>query len=175
MEERKPINGLEWCSISSDGIVRNERTGKEYAQNISTTGYRYVQIVSGNKNHHKAVHRLIAEAFIPNPENKPCVNHKDGNKLNNSVSNLEWCTHSENTGHAAKVLGKLHQYKNANVQRRKPVQGINVKTGDKTEVFESIYAASIAMNMPMPSIVAVLKGRQPTVYGYRWEYIPQTD
>lgn len=49
---------------------------------------------------HRNIHRVIAETFIPNPSNLPCVNHKDGNKLNNSVDNLEWCTHSENTLHS---------------------------------------------------------------------------
>jgi hypothetical protein len=50
------------------------------------------------KMHH--VHRLLAQAFIPNPENKPCINHKDGNRNNNHLSNLEWCTYLENNRHA---------------------------------------------------------------------------
>ena len=63
---------------------------------IDHSGYRHVILNRKNLN----VHRVIALSMIPNPKNLPCVNHKDGNKLNNSVSNLEWCTHSENTIHS---------------------------------------------------------------------------
>ena len=63
---------------------------------VDHCGYRHVILNRKNRN----VHRVIAETFIPNPQNLPCVNHKDGNKLNNSVSNLEWCTHSENVLHS---------------------------------------------------------------------------
>ena len=63
---------------------------------IDRHGYRHC-ILNG-KNHN--IHRIIAQTFIPNPNNFPCVNHKDGNKLNNSIDNLEWCTHSDNTSHA---------------------------------------------------------------------------
>lgn len=63
---------------------------------IDHCGYRHTILNRKNRN----VHRVIAETFIPNPNNLPCVNHKDGNKLNNSVDNLEWCTYSENTLHA---------------------------------------------------------------------------
>jgi len=61
------------------------------------------------------LHRIIAETLIPNPEKKPCVNHKDGNKLNNSIENLEWCTYSENEKHSYSALGKISN----GIKRRK--------------------------------------------------------
>lgn len=67
---------------------------------ISNAGYARVDCRDGDRNFHYSVHRLLATAFIPNPENKPTVNHKDGNKLNNNISNLEWSTHSEQMQHA---------------------------------------------------------------------------
>ena len=67
---------------------------------IGSVGYREVRIKINGKGILKLLHRLIAEAFIPNPENKPEVNHKDGNKLNNEIENLEWVTHSEQRQHA---------------------------------------------------------------------------
>lgn len=75
----------------------------ENKKRINKQGYPAVDIVDDNKVIKKSlVHRLVAEAFIPNPDNLPCVNHKDGDKHNNNVDNLEWCSYKDNTQHALK-------------------------------------------------------------------------
>lgn len=76
------------------------KTGLVLKPRISKHGYYYVNIYKNNNRKTVKNHRLVAEAFIPNPENKPEVNHKDGDKLNNKISNLEWVTSSENIYHA---------------------------------------------------------------------------
>ena len=76
-------------------IKRKGRVLKQYKEN-----YCSITINENGKIKKKLVHRLVASAFIPNPQNKPCINHKDGNKYNNNIDNLEWCTIQENTKHA---------------------------------------------------------------------------
>lgn len=66
---------------------------------VTARGYKYVNLTKNLKYKSKTVHRLVGIAFILNPENKPCINHKDFNKLNNHIDNLEWCTYKENTRH----------------------------------------------------------------------------
>lgn len=114
MEEWKDIKGYEGLyMISSLGRVKSlqprggnrngmPRKGKEHILTpyISSTGYYKVSLVKNNKRSDKRIHRLLASAFIPNPNNKPNINHIDGNKLNNRIDNLEWCTQKENTIHA---------------------------------------------------------------------------
>lgn len=90
-------------SITEDGKLWSKRTKRFLKQNISKTGYWQVSTKIGGRggtNKCFKIHRLVCEAYHKNPEDKPFVNHKDGNKLNNLVSNLEWCTQSENMIHA---------------------------------------------------------------------------
>ena len=89
-------------SVTFDGRVFNKKTNKEVAYAENSNGYLTFgtsDVKNGLKGP-KMVHRFVAETFIPNPENKKQINHKDGNKSNNDSSNLEWCTNSENTKHA---------------------------------------------------------------------------
>lgn len=106
LKVREVFVPIYWTSgkydVSNTGNVR--RVGGKVLKPALVAGYPRVTV--GGKNCH--IHRLVAIAFIPNPENKPCVNHKDGDKQNNHVSNLEWATYSENELHAYNVLGKVN-------------------------------------------------------------------
>ena len=82
--------------VSDDGRVRNAHTGRKIKQFIGKDGYARTQIAGKSR----LVHRVIAKAYIPEEPEKPFVNHKDGNKQNNSVDNLEWVTRAENIRHA---------------------------------------------------------------------------
>ena len=122
-----------WCDIKDyEGLYRISNLGRvksiiRYKQNhsksqlvdeiilkpsINNKGYYYVTLNKDGKQKHKIIHRLIAETFIPNPNNFPCVNHIDGNKMNNDISNLEWCSYSHNNKEAYRLGLKIGATKN---------------------------------------------------------------
>jgi hypothetical protein len=115
-ERFKPIEGYEGrYFISVDGEVystpKDGKPAKLLKQEVltrSSTNYRRVTLSKNGKVKRFQVHRLVANAFIPNPDNKPFVNHIDNNGENNTITNLEWCTHSENMLHA-QVQGRLFE------------------------------------------------------------------
>ena len=124
MEDNQVLNIEEWkqipnlsYEISSLGKIRNLQ-GKVLKTYIQNSGYEQIKINYQGLHIHRSIHRLVAEAFIPNPLNKKYVNHIDGNKLNNTVDNLEWCTNSENILHARKT--GLNPY-------NKPTLGLKLK------------------------------------------------
>ena len=148
--------------VSNLGEIKSlnfNRTGKEKVMklNIDTSGYYNIGFRKENKRYCFLVHRLVAMAFIPNPENKPYINHKDSNKLNNNIDNLEWSTASENTIHAYKYGKK--------VSSKGEKQGHSVLT--EKQVLEiraigksiSIKEISILYNMSKGAISHVIKRR----------------
>lgn len=100
----KDIEGYEGLyQVSNLGNVRSYNKGQQWnvlKPCVNTWGYEFVHLFKNKKVKNAVIHRLVAQTFICNPENKKCVNHIDGNKKNNHVKNLEWTTHGENNKHA---------------------------------------------------------------------------
>lgn len=172
-KEFTEIEGYPKYGVSRDGRIVNSRNHEKALQN-SRDGYIVVNLYCNGKESKKRVHRLVAETYIPNPDNKPDVNHKDGNKHNNSVSNLEWTTKSENMIHAYQTgLNKPHAsygmlgHKNPNGGRK----GNKVRIVETGESFESIIDCATAIGGSDRCICDCLNGRQNTHKGYHFERI----
>ena len=99
-------NGEIWSypkTWKSNNGGTNNHNGKKLKGGLASTGYYQVSLTTDKQSKNYYIHRLVAETFIANPENHPFINHKDGNKINNNISNLEWCTPQENETHALKT------------------------------------------------------------------------
>ena len=107
VEMWKPIKGYENIyEVSNFGNVKNIKTNY-LLKPIDSHGYKYVHLCDNfHKRTNKALHRLVAMAFLPNKYNLTEINHKDGNKSNNKLYNLEWCSHQQNITHSRKVLNQ---------------------------------------------------------------------
>ncbi len=170
----KTIPGYPHYKATEDGRIWSEHTHKFLSQQ-TILGYKKVKVYKNGKPQMAAVHRLVAFAFIPNPYDLPCINHKDEDKTNNRVDNLEWCTvkYNDNYGTRNERIVKNRNYPRGFMQRFQQAGSrahfkkvICVETG---EVFESIKNASIATgaNQSRISIVAKKGG---TSGGYHWKY-----
>lgn len=129
---------------------------------LDKDGYECVELSVNGVKKGFPVHRLVALAFIPNPENKRTVNHKDDVKTNNNVDNLEWATDMEQTVHAIKYLGK-NPHHTKNRRRRKVIRSDG-------KVYNSIKEAAESNKLFTSNIIVYCQGKINTVGGYGWEY-----
>lgn len=105
----RSLDGYENYTVSSEGVVYSKNGNKR--KTTFWHGYERLILCKEGKKKTFYVHRLVASVFIPNPDNKPEVNHKDGDRGNNHVSNLEWVTKEENQKHSFAELGRVHPMK----------------------------------------------------------------
>ncbi|WP_314406059.1 NUMOD4 domain-containing protein [Leuconostoc suionicum] len=132
-------------------------------------GYKLITLSKNDNSKTFRVHRLVAQAFIPNPENKPQVNHIDEDKSNNSLNNLEWVSSYENM-HWGSCLEKTHSkknYKDEAIKRMVPVIAIK---NNKEKFFDSIKSASEELGLYRSAISQCLSGKQHTTGGYSFRY-----
>jgi len=156
-KEFRSIKDYENYLISTSGEVINSEKGfKTLTQHDNGKGYMGVGLSKNGKTTRFLVHRLVAQSFIPNPENKPCVNHIDENKSNNNLDNLEWATQSENVRHSLE-----DKYINS-----QPISQFNLK-GELIAIWDSINDADYC-GFNKSAIRKCCKEIESTYKGFKW-------
>lgn len=183
MENWKPINlvdkGINWgdyYEVSTEGQIRNRKTQQIRKQNISNTGYKWVTLSKKLESGKRVikwvhVHRMVALTFLPNPTGLPMVNHKDENKFNNKVENLEWCDVKYNNCYGTRIQ-RIQMNKSEN-RKSIPVAKID-RNGKVVKVYESINAAAaIKENPSYISIYRAVFGMdgRKTAGGFIWKKV----
>lgn len=126
---------------------------------IEKNGYYRITLSFNNCSKTYGIHRLVAQAFIPNPNNYPIINHKDENPSNNYVENLEWCTYSYNSSYGS---ARYRKFKKAIIQCD--------LEGNVIRKWDSAHEVERTLGIPHQQINSNLKLRQPTCHGYIWKY-----
>jgi hypothetical protein len=182
MEIWKDLIGFEKLyKISSIGRVKSLGNGKStnpmYKESkiiktgISTRGYEKIKLFKDGKRYYFNVHRLVADTFLFEKEGKKEVNHKDGNKLNNSVDNLEWVSASENQKHAYRIGLQIAKKGSENYQS-KPIKQLTLD-GELIRIFGSINEVTRELGFNTFGIIKCCKKEKKykTAYKFKWEYV----
>lgn len=149
-------------------IIRKD--GKPYhikeefmSQNNNGRGYLFTRLYVDGKGINKYIHRLVAEAFIPNPENLPEVNHKSENKYDNSVENLEWATHKDNCNYGTRTQRSAENHS-------KPINQYDLH-GNFIKSWNSATEIERVLNLSSSNISKCCRDVTKTAYGFIWRYV----
>jgi len=177
--DRKPVPGYEdKYYLDPDNMrVVNTKTGRPLKTQYNRDGYAEVQLWRNNKGAHKSLHVLFAQAYIPNPDNLPEVNHKDVNPSNYSLDNLEWCTHKYNQNYGDTNVRRGRSISKAKLGKPQPWVAEHRSTpviatdpdGNETW-YKSGREASRQLDIDPSAIYACTNGRQKTTFGYKFRY-----
>ena len=166
MDKWKAIAGYEGLYEVSDlGRVKSLKYGKEriLKPRKHTNGYLHVCLYKDGKVEQPKIHRLVADAFIPNPNNLETVNHKDEVKTNNTVTNLEWMSIKDNNNYGTRN-------KRVGEALSKQVKMFDKKTGELLAIFSSIHEAWRVTGIHKSNISKCCLGKQKSAGGYIWKY-----
>lgn len=157
--------------ITDDGQVFNSLGDRIKTVINKGNGYEQVHLCRDGKGYVRKIHRLVAEAFIPNPDNLPQVNHKDGNKLNNNVSNLEWCTQSHNIKHSI-ATGLLDNSIGSRANAEKYGKSVVcIQDGYIVARYINVNEASKQTGINRANITSCCHGRRKTAGNYEWRFV----
>ena len=168
MEIWVPVKDFEeFYEVSNEGVVRSKdricdkgRTskGRTIKQWENRRGYKMVTLSKHGKQKHFPVHRLVAIAYLENPENLPCINHKDENRTNNNSDNLEWCNYQYN-----------NTYRERQLVRAIPVA--QIKNGETIATYKSVRYAGGQTGICYVDIIKCAQGKNKHAGGYQWKYL----
>lgn len=156
--------------ISSYGNVKREDGFMYKIQICKSNGYRYVHLYKNNKTVAVKVARLVANAFLLNPDGKPCVDHIDTIRTNDAVTNLRWVTRSENMQNPITIQNRKNLGFVPKPKAKKQIAQFN-KDGSFLRFWDSATDFGLSINKEVSgNIIACIKGIQKSAYGYKWKY-----
>lgn len=174
--EWRKIKGYEKYSVSNTGLVRNDLTGKIMLPCTTRKGYLRLNLTENGTQKNRLVHRLVAQAFVPNPNNLEVVDHINGIKDDNRVENLQWLTSQDNTkkfwiGMSEERRDKIKRFLVGNANRYRKSVSKPVICIDTGAIYESSGHAARELGICRSSILRVANGTYEQVHGYHFKFL----